>query len=280
MFSPQHLEPKPLDEVEDVMFSSTTDLPEIQDTVFGNPKAKNAVIYVHGYTGSNLENMYQANYLALHGYSVFMPLLPGHGTNYKDLDTTTWQDWVQKVEQTFDYVIDRYNPKRIFLAGHSLGGAIALRLAINHSDKTSGLIMMASPFDFPWYRKMIAKIGKRLGLHLPYDQFHFHDERLYDHPLKETYLETYHKVSFYSVDQILQLVELNRQELSKVQCPTKFIYAKHDYLIPESSITIIKENFQDPDISFVEYSDHVLVIDTDKEKVANHILEFLKKHSV
>ena len=49
------------------------------------------VVLVHGYTGSPSSMRPWAEYLNQQGYTVRVPLLPGHGTKPEDLSEIKWQ---------------------------------------------------------------------------------------------------------------------------------------------------------------------------------------------
>ncbi|CAM5399485.1 hypothetical protein SGRIM128S_09027 [Streptomyces griseomycini] len=69
-----------------------------------------------------------------------LPLLPGHGTHWKDLRVTGWQDWYAEVDRELRLLRDR--SARVFVAGLSMGGALALRLAALHGDAVSGVVVV------------------------------------------------------------------------------------------------------------------------------------------
>ena len=42
-----------------------------------------------------------AEALAEQGWTVRVPLLPGHGTTWQDMNLTTWEDWYAEAERHF-----------------------------------------------------------------------------------------------------------------------------------------------------------------------------------
>ena len=55
------------------------------------------VLLCHGFTGSPQSLRPWAEYLAERGLTVSLPLLPGHGTRWQDMQITGWQDWYAEV---------------------------------------------------------------------------------------------------------------------------------------------------------------------------------------
>ncbi|GAW32853.1 carboxylesterase, partial [Carboxydocella sp. JDF658] len=65
--------------------------------------------------------------LAAQGWTVQVPLLPGHGTDVEELARTCWRDWGAAAEKA---VVElRQKCDRVYLAGLSMGGLISLYLA-------------------------------------------------------------------------------------------------------------------------------------------------------
>lgn len=98
------------------------------------------VLVCHGFTGSPQSVRPWAEYLADQGLTVSLPLLPGHGTRWQDLQITTWQDWYAEVDRELRALTERCTS--VFVCGLSMGGALALRLAAKHGDAISGVAVV------------------------------------------------------------------------------------------------------------------------------------------
>ena len=98
------------------------------------------VLLCHGFTGSPQSLRPWAEYLAEHGLTVSLPLLPGHGTRWEDLQITGWQDWYAEVDRELRALRERC--AQVFVFGLSMGGALALRLAAKHGDAVSGVVVV------------------------------------------------------------------------------------------------------------------------------------------
>ena len=59
------------------------------------------VLLCHGFTGTPQSLRPWGEYLAERGYTVHVPLLPGHGTTWQDMNSTRWQDWYACVDRAF-----------------------------------------------------------------------------------------------------------------------------------------------------------------------------------
>lgn len=98
------------------------------------------VLLCHGFTGSPQSLRPWAEYLAERGLTVSLPLLPGHGTRWEDMQLTGWQDWYAEVDRELRALLERCS--QVFVFGLSMGGALTLRLAAKHGDAISGLVLV------------------------------------------------------------------------------------------------------------------------------------------
>ena len=73
-----------------------------------------------------------AEALAAAGFTVDLPLLPGHGTSVEDMVPTRWEDWSGAAEAHFQALAARCD--RVVVAGLSMGGALTCWLAERHPD--------------------------------------------------------------------------------------------------------------------------------------------------
>ena len=109
-------------------------------TLGHGPKARTAVIAVHGFTASPIVTRPVGQCLAAAGYTVEVPLLPGHGTSHHDLAQTRYDDWVDAVAWLLDHFAARCD--QVALIGHGLGGTIALDLAAQRPDDVAALVVI------------------------------------------------------------------------------------------------------------------------------------------
>ncbi len=98
------------------------------------------VLLCHGFTGCPQSLRPWGEYLAEAGLTVSLPRLPGHGTSIAELARTRWEDWFATVERSLLELADECD--HVFVAGLSMGGTLALRLAQTHSDLVRGLVLV------------------------------------------------------------------------------------------------------------------------------------------
>jgi carboxylesterase len=74
------------------------------------------------------------------GYRVSVPLLPGHGTTWRELGSTRWPEWYDSAERALTELAGRC--EAVAVAGLSMGGCLALRLAARHPAAVSALMLV------------------------------------------------------------------------------------------------------------------------------------------
>jgi len=123
------------------------------------------VLLCHGFTGSPRSLRAWAEHLAAAGFAVSLPRLPGHGTTWQEMNLTTWPDWYAAVDQALTELRGRCSTT--YVAGLSMGGGLALRLAEQRPADVAGL-MLVNPsvgtsdpsytYALPWLRWFAASV--------------------------------------------------------------------------------------------------------------------------
>lgn len=89
-------------------------------------------LVLHGFTGSPQSMRGLARAFADAGFTVELPLLPGHGTAVEDMVTTTWADWTAAAEAAYADLSSRTDA--VVVAGLSMGGTLTAWLAARHPE--------------------------------------------------------------------------------------------------------------------------------------------------
>ncbi|MCP3944410.1 MAG: alpha/beta fold hydrolase [Desulfobacteraceae bacterium] len=90
------------------------------------------VLLIHGYMAAPEEMKSFAQYLHGKGFTVFVPRLAGHGTAPEDLAGTTYEQWMESVEEA--YLVLRHSCDKIVIGGFSTGAGLALELSCRVDD--------------------------------------------------------------------------------------------------------------------------------------------------
>jgi len=99
--------------------------------VAADPAAPGVVV-IHGFTGNPSSMRGIAEAFAADGFHVELPRLPGHGTSIEDMVVTRWPDWLAEAEAAYERMAAR--APVVLAVGLSMGGALALRIALDHPE--------------------------------------------------------------------------------------------------------------------------------------------------
>jgi carboxylesterase len=89
-------------------------------------------LVLHGFTGNPQSMRGLALALADAGFTVEMPLLPGHGTRIEDMLETRWEDWSAAAEVAYTELAARSDG--VVVVGLSMGGTLSVWLAEHHPE--------------------------------------------------------------------------------------------------------------------------------------------------
>ena len=106
-----------------------------------------AVLVIHGFTAGPAGLLPWARAFADAGYTVSLPLLPGHGTRWQDLAATKHTEIIDAVHREYSALAATH--ARVFVAGLSMGGALALHLASTHAVAGLALVNPGLTLDSP-----------------------------------------------------------------------------------------------------------------------------------
>lgn len=260
--------------------SSMEEIPKIQNTLMGDAGSEVGIVLQHGFVGSNIEMMYIANELAKNGYRVCLPLLPGHGINYKAMNGPTFKDWINQTKGGIEVLRREKEGRRIFLGGHSIGGGISLLIS-TQDDGIEGVFTMATPARYPYIvRKlglMIAKIVPRLRI--KYRPFKFYDKSFKQHPYVKFLNKNYGSVNTYVLGEVLKLMDYVHESLGEVTVPVIIIVSPKDKTIPKKSAYRLYKQIGSTikSVEHVYKAYHLITIDEDRDKVAESVIQFLSQ---
>ncbi|MEI6763361.1 MAG: alpha/beta fold hydrolase [Actinomycetes bacterium] len=235
---------------------------------FTLPGGKVGVLMIHGFTGSPATVEPWARGIAREGFTVSVPQLAGHGTRWEDLNQTQWSDWYQSVESA--YLQLRQECERVFIAGFSVGGALALRLVQNRGSEIEGLILLnASIFD---ERKsyVLLPVLKHIIPSLKSGAMDVKKPGVTRH--------SYTRLPLKALDSLRGLWDSVETDLFLVDLPLMVAYSVDDHVVdPRNSETII-DNVYSSDIREVifENSFHNVSLDYDADVLIEESVIFIQ----
>lgn len=210
-----------------------------------------------------------AEFLVRHGYSVRLPLLPGHGTTWKDMASTTWQRWLAVDLDAFRELRKRCD--RVFIFGLSMGGTLALRLAEELGDEVAGIVLVNASVHTEDKRAPFARVLQYVLPSLPAIGNDIRKPGMNEY--------AYDRVPVKSVVQLQELWNVVRSDIERVTQPTLLCVSAQDHVVEASNAEWIVANIAAHDVSSIvlEESFHVATLDNDAERIFAASLSFMQR---
>lgn len=234
------------------------------------PNARTGIALCHGFTGSPLTLLPWAEDLAAQGFAVSVPLLPGHGTDWRQLARSNWRDWYRTFEAAYLELAARTD--RCFVAGLSMGGAIALLTAARHP--VSGVSVVNPGLSF--YDRRVRVIGV-----LKY----FQRTTLPIQEKQPTAAVTndgdYSRTPLAAVHELKRLFGTVTRELHRVNAPVQVFKSRSDAVVPPTSLATLRRRLGPRLVDIVDLrnSGHVATLDVDAPEIFARSSTFFLDHS-
>lgn len=228
---------------------------------------KIGILMVHGFTGSPASLKPWAQAMHEKGLTVFLPTLAGHGTHWSDLNKVKWEDWYEGIEREFLELSKHCD--QVFIAGFSVGGALALRLSQIRGSEIAGTILLnASIYDERKRFKLVPVISPFLPSVAGGSG---------DVAKPGTIKHGYDRIPLQGLNQVMKLWNIVERDLYLVDLPLMVAYSLNDHVVhPVCSETII-DNVYSSDIREVvfERSFHNVALDYDAELLNEETMAFI-----
>ena len=227
------------------------------------------VLLCHGFTGTPQSLRPWGEYLADRGYSVRIPLLPGHGTTWQEMNQTRWEDWYAAVDAAFRELHEA--SERVVVCGLSMGGALALQLAQGHGPRISGLVLVNPAVKFEDPRTLLLPVLKHVVGSLGAIGNDVKKPGVTELAYTRTPLKAAHSqlVAWQSVV----------RDLPEVTQPVLLLRSPQDHVVPASSSALILSRISSLDVTeiLLEDSYHVATIDNDAQRIFDESAKFIER---
>lgn len=227
------------------------------------------VLVCHGFTGSPQSMRPWADHLAAAGFGVRLPRLPGHGTHWRDMQVTTWDDWYAEVDRAFTELKAAYD--QVFVVGLSMGGTLTLRIAQRHGSEVAGLVLVNASVKAD---KAVIKLVPVLKWLVP------STPGIGNAINKEGVSElAYDKVPLKALDSFSKAWKVVQADLPKVTQPTLVIRSVTDPVVDPTNSQIILSRVSATDLDEVVLADssHVATLDNDAQQIFDRSVEFIRR---
>ena len=229
------------------------------------------VLVCHGFTGSPNSMRPWSEALAEAGYSVSLPLLPGHGTHWRDLNTTRWPDWYATVEREFDLLAKEC--EQVFVCGLSMGGALSLHLAAQRGAAVSGLVLVNPLVRMPGQSHRALPLVRHLVPSLPGIANDVARPGVDEGGYTRTPLHAAHSMA--------QFTRIVQAELPQITQPLLLFRSPQDHVVEPASSAMLLARISSTDVEerLCERSFHVATLDYDADSIIQGSIGFIGRLS-
>jgi carboxylesterase len=227
------------------------------------------ILLCHGFTSTPQSMRPWAEHMAAAGFAVRCPLLPGHGTDWRELNRTKWTDWYGRVADELEALSGRC--RTVVVGGLSMGGALTLRLAEQRGPRLAGLVLVNPSVTslrhemalLPALSKVVPSIGAIAG-----------DIR------KSGVTElAYSRTPLRAANSLRELWRLVRDDLPKITQPVLLFRSAVDHVVEPINSRIVLDSIRSTDVSEVVLADsyHVATLDYDAPTIFAGTVDFARR---
>jgi carboxylesterase len=234
------------------------------------------VLLLHGFGDTPQTLALLARKLHKSGYSLYAPLLPGHGRNMDAFGKSRAADWISAAKSALAEMRGRHNS--VSVVGLSMGGALAVLLAAELDD-IPGLVLIAPYLGMPRLLRLAA------STHWAWEKFvrevSSRDPRSIRDPIEREKNLAYGSITGRSLFELSKVVKLARKSLPGVKAPTLIIQSREDpRCSPDVAEFALQElGAREKKLIWTEGAGHIITVDYGRERVFTEVEQWLRAHT-
>ena len=240
-----------------------------------------SVLLVHGLTGTPYEMRYLGERLAARGMRVRGVKLAGHAGAPEDLGLASYDNWYESVVHGLEELRQFGEPNVV--VGLSMGAVLSARVAADQREVVAGLVMLAPAFFMPTSTALKIKLVRMLGsltdsLYL----YRSGGSDIYDAAARSMHPKCA-LMPLSAPIKLQDLCEVVKPKLPQITQPALVMHSKRDHTCPiRKNVDYVMKHLGSPEKRAVELdqSYHVITVDSEKESVANEVIDFVERFRV
>lgn len=224
------------------------------------------VLLLHGFTGLPETVNGLVPHLEAAGLPYRMPAMRGHFTRPEDLVGVTWPDWVEDATLALDDLLTEVD--RVVIVALSMGGLVALKIAMERPERLAGLVLVAPALRF------VDPLTSLTPLLSMVAKFWAMPKAPRDCAYEAKNYEYFPTKTFASFQDFARHVEVN---LPRVRIPLCLMHSKVDRTIQWISSQIIHDRVSstEKELHWFERSGHEMMMDREKDRVFALTMAFI-----
>lgn len=226
------------------------------------------VLVLHGFTGNPGSMRVLAERFAGAGFTVDLPLLPGHGTVVEDMIATGWDDWLVHAEARFAALSARC--EQVVVVGLSMGGALTAWLGSEHAEIAGIVCINAVVSVPPGMREAVQEV-----LATGADRFAGIGSDIAEPGITES---AYADTPLAPLLTLFEAADNLGDRMSRITSPVLIITSRQDHVVPPENSDLLAASVSGPvERIWCERSYHVVTQDFDREIVFEAAVGFAQK---
>jgi carboxylesterase len=234
---------------------------------FAHDGGPGGVLVLHGFTANPQSVRPLAVAIADAGFTVELPLLPGHGTVIEDVIPTRWADWSAAAASAYAGLAARTD--EVAIVALSMGGTLACWLAEHHPE-IRGLAVV-NPFidppaeSFRAVMRGVLAAGTEVAPGIGSDI------------AKEGSTElAYAGTPIAAALSMFEGIDDVAENLARISCPVLLLSSRNDHVVPSSSGDVLQAGVTGPvERVWLENSYHVATLDHDAPEITTRVVAFV-----
>ncbi|SIQ58648.1 carboxylesterase [Rhizobium sp. RU35A] len=249
------------------------------------------VLLIHGLTGAPAEMRLVARPLVKRGYSVYAPLLAGHGKDAAALRRTRWEDWLESVVEAAADLRRRVDD--VSVAGICAGGKLGLMAAHRHPGLINAAALYSPCFHYDGWNipRHYALMGRQIRwlAMVPFlDRMNFREtasmgikddriRKMVAGMSNEGMLDSFPGRGLVEME---RLGEALKQCLPTVKTPTLIIHSEEDDVSHPRHARYIADHLPgDKQLLWLKDSYHMIHVDRQHRQVADVTADFFERYN-
>ena len=236
-----------------------------------------AVLALHGFGDTPQSLAYVASACHRRGWTVHVPLLPGHGRSLASFAASTGEDWERGAREALRLLLERH--QHVAIVGQSMGAALASLIAADEPRIASctwlAPLLSTSPrmergSRIWWLVALVQPV-------LPSD-----DSRSIHNPVESARARSPGVLPVQLVPRLVRLVHRAIEALPRVTAPTLVMQSREDNRLTgagtEAAVARLGSDVRE--LRWVTGAGHVLSVDYGREALCEQIADWVGAHPV
>jgi carboxylesterase len=222
-----------------------------------------AALLVHGFGDAPDTLAGLARRLHAGGWTVRVPLLPGHGRTLDAFAASRADDWLAAARDAYDALRARH--RRVAIVGLSMGGALSAILAAERPP--TSLVLLAPYVVVPRLERVAGLLHPLFALVAPWVVTR-NPRSIHDAAARAA-SRGYGVTAPHLLRELTRVVDRAAAALPRITAPTRVVHSRADNRIPAAAAARAFATLGAPckDLQWVDGCGHVITVDFAKERV-------------